>query len=84
MKVFLFFLALLSFFADSGFAADSSFGRPVTWDNHSLIINGQRVCPVMGEIHYSRIPAEEWPMEVRKMHEGGVTIIATYIFWNHI
>ena len=56
----------------------------VTWDSQSLLIDGQRVCPVMGEIHYSRIPADEWAQEVRKMKEGGVTIIATYVFWNHI
>ncbi len=56
----------------------------VTWDRHSLIIGGERVCPVMGEIHYSRIPANEWSAEVRKMKDGGVTIIATYVFWNHI
>ena len=56
----------------------------VTWDSQSLIIDGRRVCPVMGEIHYSRVPADEWQREVRKMKEGGVTIIATYVFWNHI
>lgn len=56
----------------------------VTWDRHSLIMNGKRVCPVMGEIHYSRIPADEWAEEVHKMKEGGVTVIATYVFWNHI
>ena len=38
----------------------------------------------MGEIHYSRLPADEWQQEVRKMKEGGVTIIATYVFWNHV
>ena len=59
-------------------------GKPVTWDAKSLIIDGHRVCPVMGEIHYSRVPQDEWQQEVRKMREGGVTIIATYIFWNHI
>ena len=59
-------------------------GKPVTWDSKSLIIDGHRVCPVMGEIHYSRVPADEWQREVRKMREGGVTMIATYIFWNHI
>ena len=63
-------------------AAD--FGKPVTWDSKSLIIDGHRVCPVMGEIHYSRVPANEWQREVRKMREGGVTIIATYVFWSHI
>ena len=56
----------------------------VTWDKYSLIIDGRRVCPVMGEVHYSRIPAEEWAEEVRKMKEGGVTMIATYVFWNHV
>lgn len=56
----------------------------VAWDAHSLIIDGRRVCPVMGEVHYSRIPANEWKAEVRKMKEGGVTIIACYVFWNHI
>ena len=38
----------------------------------------------MGEIHYSRLPANEWLKEIRKMKAGGVTMIATYIFWNHI
>ena len=59
-------------------------GKPVTWDSHSLMIDGHRVCPVMGEIHYSRVPQDEWQREVRKMREGGVTIIATYVFWSHI
>ena len=56
----------------------------VTWDSKSLLFDGHRVCPVMGEIHYSRIPANEWADEVRKMKEGGVTLLATYLFWNHI
>ena len=56
----------------------------VTWDKYSLIIDGRRVCPVMGEVHYSRMPAAEWDAEVRKMKEGGVTMLATYVFWNHI
>lgn len=56
----------------------------VTWNKNSLIINGKRVIPVMGEVHYSRIPADEWKNEVRKMKEGGITIIATYVFWNHV
>ena len=65
-------------------AQAADFGKPVRWDSQSLIIDGRRVVPVMGEVHYSRIPADEWADEVRKMKEGGVTIIATYVFWNHI
>ena len=56
----------------------------VAWDRYSLIIGGRRVVPVMGEIHYSRIPEAEWQAEVHKMKEGGVTIIANYVFWNHV
>ncbi|MBQ7180634.1 MAG: beta-galactosidase, partial [Bacteroidaceae bacterium] len=59
-------------------------GVSVTWDSKSLLVDGRRVCPVMGEVHYSRIPADEWAHAVRKMKEGGVTMIATYVFWNHI
>ena len=56
----------------------------VTWDKYSLIIDGKRQAAVMGEVHYSRIPEDEWAYEVRKMKEGGITLIATYVFWNHI
>lgn len=56
----------------------------ITWDSRSLFVDGRRVLPVMGEVHYSRIPEDEWAAEVKKMKEGGVTIIATYVFWNHI
>lgn len=56
----------------------------VEWDKYSLLIDGRRVMPVMGEVHYSRIPAEEWQTEVKKMREGGVTMLACYVFWNHI
>ena len=70
--------------AGIGCAVAADFGKTVTWDSQSLIVDGRRVVPVMGEIHYSRIPADEWQREVRQMKQGGVTIIATYVFWNHI
>ncbi len=56
----------------------------VSWDATSLILNGHRVTPVMGEIHYSRLPEAEWQQAVTRMKNGGVTIIACYVFWNHI
>ena len=58
--------------------------RDVSWDAYSLMVDGKRVVPAMGEVHYSRIPTDEWEAEIRKMKEGGITIIATYVFWNHI
>ena len=79
------FLALVAVMLASVHAVgEVDFGKPVTWDCHSLIIGGRRVCGVMGEVHYSRIPADEWRREVHKMKEGGITMIACYVFWNHI
>ena len=78
-------ILLATLFAFIGLKMNAmDFGKEVKWDKHSLIIDGKRVCPVMGEVHYSRIPADEWEREVKKMKEGGVTILATYIFWNHV
>ena len=79
-------LLLLALLAVCGVltGAASDLGKQVTWDEQSLSIDGRRVCPVMGEIHYSRLPQAEWQREIRKMKEGGVTIVATYVFWNHV
>ena len=41
--------------------------QSIRWDKHSLIFDGKRVVPVMGEVHYSRIPQDEWREEVRKI-----------------
>ena len=84
MKRFLPLIFLISPLSFLTCPAGAQAGAQVTWDRHSLIIDGHRVCPVMGEIHYSRLLADEWSQEVRKMKEGGVTIIATYVFWNHV
>ena len=81
-RIIIFLLA--TFMLGISDASASVFGKSVVWDRYSLIVDGHRVCPVMGEVHYSRIPVSEWQHAVRKMKEGGVTIIATYVFWNHI
>ncbi len=52
-------------------------------DSKGFIINGKHTLPVMGEIHYARVPQSDWRREIRKMKAGGITIIATYVFWIH-
>ena len=83
-KHFLVFAILFLMIMGTAAQEQYQLGAKVEWDRYSLIIDGQRVCPVMGEIHYSRLPADEWQQAVRRMKDGGVTIIATYVFWNHI
>lgn len=51
--------------------------------NRSVEIDGQRAIPVSGEIHYSRVPRGEWEERLRLMRSGGITVAATYVFWNH-
>jgi len=63
-------------------------GRSI--DGHELEVNSQYLIrdgkpwlPVMGEMHFSRVPQAEWADEIAKMKAGGVDIVSTYIFWNH-
>lgn len=52
-------------------------------DNLSLMKNGKRFLPVMGEFHYSRYEPADWEEELLKMKAGGIRIVATYVFWIH-
>ena len=63
--------------------AENPDGVAVEVDSKGIIIGGRHLLPVMGEIHYSRVPEADWLREIRKMKAGGVTVIATYVFWIH-
>jgi hypothetical protein len=52
-------------------------------NSRSLLFDAQPVFPVMGEMHYARVPQAEWRNELLKMKAGGVDIVATYVFWIH-
>lgn len=70
------------------------FGTATNPDGVELLIDGKgfvkrtgeqtrRLLPVMGEIHYSRVPEKDWRRELLKMKAGGVTMVSTYVFWIH-
>jgi hypothetical protein len=44
--------------------------------------NGQPVIPVIGEFHYARYPRQYWEEQLKKMKAGGISVVATYVFWN--
>nr|WP_199081352.1 beta-galactosidase [Pedobacter sp. ASV19] len=44
--------------------------------------NGKPWFPVMGEMHYNRVLPQDWEKEIIKMKNGGLSIVATYVFWN--
>jgi hypothetical protein len=58
-------------------------GNRIGVNSRWLEWNGKPWLPVMGEFHYSRCPAERWEDELRKIRAGGVTLLATYVFWIH-
>ncbi len=84
-------LIILSFFALNTLAQNTfTFGTSVNpqgttfeVDSKGFVIGGKHILPVMGEIHYARVPAKDWRREIRKMKAGGITILATYVFWIH-
>lgn len=48
-----------------------------------LTLDGKPWIPVMGEMHFSRVPEAEWDDELLKMKTAGVNVVSTYIIWNH-
>ncbi|MCA0454815.1 MAG: beta-galactosidase [Chloroflexi bacterium] len=59
-------------------------GDTIGFTSYYMTWNGQPCIPVMGEFHFSRYAHEYWADELLKIKAGGVTIVATYVFWNHI
>lgn len=58
-------------------------GQTLVVDGDGFILNGKHIIPVMGEMHYARVPQSDWRREIRKMKAGGITILSTYVFWIH-
>lgn len=58
-------------------------GKSIVVDSHGLVVDGRHCIPVMGELHYARVPEREWRREIRKMRAGGITVLSTYVFWIH-
>src|SRR4051794_36926761 len=58
--------------------------RPgVSLTSRYLTRNGVPVIPVSGELHYSRIPRARWRERLRQLRSGGITGVASYVFWLH-
>ena len=55
----------------------------ITFDPISLIVDGKRIFPMMGEMHFSRYPRKYWEEELLKMKAGGIDIVSLYVIWIH-
>jgi hypothetical protein len=58
-------------------------GDVLSVDNATLLLNGVRVFPFGGEVHFARVPAAAWRDDLLKMKAGGVSVASVYVFWLH-
>ena len=58
-------------------------GRELLINSQYMTIGGKPVIPVMGEMHFSRYPKEQWEDAILKMKANGINIIAFYVIWIH-
>ncbi|MGA1981379.1 MAG: beta-galactosidase [Acidobacteriaceae bacterium] len=63
--------------------ASSPSGHVLSLNAEYLTLDGKPWLPVMGEMHYSRVPEAEWETEILKMKSAGVQIVSAYIIWIH-
>lgn len=56
-------------------------GRRFEANSRFLSLDGKPWMPVMGEIHYARVPRAKWRDALRSMRANGISIVATYCFW---
>ncbi len=66
------------------FSGVSPSGDALSFNNYYLEKNGKPFLAVSGEFHYSRMNENRWEDELIKMRLGGVNVVSTYLFWNHI
>jgi len=57
-------------------------GNEIGFNSYYMHIDGKPFIPIMGEIHYSRLPHQYWEEQILKMKSGGINVIATYVFWS--
>ncbi|WP_027628289.1 beta-galactosidase [Ruminiclostridium cellobioparum] len=56
-------------------------GQKIGFNSYYMELDGKPFFGVMGEIHFSRLPAADWEDRIIKMKMCGINIVATYIFW---
>ncbi|MBP2412365.1 hypothetical protein JOF48_001164 [Arthrobacter stackebrandtii] len=55
----------------------------ITANSRHLSRDGAPWFPVMGEYHFSRQDPGQWRTGLERMKQGGITVVSTYVFWNH-
>ncbi|KAI4731224.1 hypothetical protein E4T49_00989 [Aureobasidium sp. EXF-10728] len=65
-------------------ATDNGLTTQVTWDPHSLMVNGKRLFLFSGEFAYERMPVPEmWSDIFQKFRANGFNAVSLYFFWSY-
>ncbi|WP_070013718.1 beta-galactosidase [Streptomyces abyssalis] len=62
-------------------AARRQAGPSVSYDRKRLLIDGEPVLVLAGEIHYFRLKRSDWQSRLDMAKEAGLNTVATYIPW---
>lgn len=53
----------------------------LSFDNRSYVSGDKRLFLISGEIHYFRVPREQWQDRLQKFKDSGGNCVATYVPW---
>lgn len=56
--------------------------KNIDYDARSFLIKGRRVFLYSGEMHYFRIPPDQWHDRLLKAKRGFVNCLGAYVAWN--
>lgn len=56
-------------------------GQRIGVNSYYITVDGKPMIATMGEMHYSRIPRQQWEEQILKLKAGGINVLATYVFW---
>src|ERR1035437_5674883 len=54
----------------------------VAHDKHGFLVDGKRWYPIVGAIHYFRVPNELWKERLVQMRDAGLNAASLYVAWN--
>lgn len=58
-------------------------GRTIGINSRYLTRDGEPWLPVMGELHYARMPEAHWDDALAKVKAAGVDIVSSYVIWRY-
>ncbi|MBN3759848.1 beta-galactosidase [Burkholderia sp. Ac-20365] len=58
-------------------------GKTIGINSRYLTRDGKPWLPVMGELHYARVPDAQWNDALAKVKAAGVDIVSSYVIWRY-